>query len=168
MAIRLNNFLSSRNLHIGLPSKIAFYDNVAMRESDGFFDNISPDEWDQLRQKTKSVLSVQDMQSSENADNDLGSWWQNNWKSNFACDQEVQIGNKFVCNPHRVVSQAVEHSTRIGKGRECIVYASGGNDIGFGNQFLDYSSARVMEIGISTQVCVVHVFNPSIHVRRDS
>eukprot|EP00804_Cyclotella_cryptica_P015945 CCRYP_019186-RA/>CCRYP_019186-RA protein AED:0.03 eAED:0.03 QI:106/1/1/1/1/1/2/155/382 len=169
MAFRLNNFLSEVHITNVPSTKTRAYDNNALRDSDGFFDNISNEEWGERKQETKAILDRQDEFNGDSSNPSSGInanivprlWWLNNWNVSFPCDQEVPLGNKFICNPVRIVSLGAEQ-LNAKKERECIIYASGGNDIEFGAQFLDYAMARVMEVGLTSQICEVHIFNPNM------
>jgi hypothetical protein len=169
MMIRVNNFLSGLNLSGFTMRTSSSYDTVALRDSNGFFDNVSDEDWEQRAQRTKSVLGEQDALNAVASPNNVepAPWWSKNWQANFPCNQEVQIRNKFICDPFRIVSQAVEYLNSEGTsavGRDCIVYVSGGDDLAFANQLLDYTLARVMEVGLTKPVCNVHIFNPNMQL----
>lgn len=172
MAIRLNNFLSETHETNSPNTRTSAYDNRAMSDSGGFFDNISNEEWDQRKEETKAILHKQDLLNADasnpssegNANIEPRLWWLNNWNVSFPCSQEVPIGHKFICNPFRIVSLGVER-VKSKKESDCIIYASGGNDIEFGKQFLDYAVARGLELGMTSQVCEVHIFSPNMQVR---
>lgn len=90
-----------------------------------------------------------------------------------------------MCDPTRIISMANEKAQnskqpakrggilkRKGpaqKKKECIIYISGGSDMEFGHQFLDYSLARMIELYSSggqavvkdSLPCEVHIFTPS-------
>lgn len=175
MMVRVEKFLSGLNVS-GFTIRIANSNGVAIRDSDGFFDDVSYEDWKQRMQHTKAVLGDQDaLNAAAFPDADPADWWLKNWQANFQCHQEVQISGKFICDPFRIVSQAVQHSNSGGKtnvGRECIIYLSGGDELSFGNQFLDYTLARVSEVGLTTPVCDVHIFHPNMQIseleRRDN
>ncbi|KAL7515055.1 hypothetical protein ACHAXN_012298 [Cyclotella atomus] len=168
MMVRINNFLSGLNLSRFTIRTSSSHD-MASRDSDGFFDNVSDEDWEQRVQRTKSILGEQDALNAVASSSDVepAPFWSKNWQANFPCYQEVQIGNKFICDPFRIVSQAVEYLNSDGTtnvGRDCIVYVSGGDDLAFANQFLDYTLARGMEVGLTTPVCNVHIFNPNMQL----
>ena len=172
MLVRVNNFLSG----MILPSftiRIAHSHNAALRDSNGFFTDVPDENWKLRMQQTKTVLDEQDMFNQELSETHINTreWWVQNWKANFPCYHEVRIRNKFICDPNRIVSRAVEHlnsSGRVNVGSECIVYVSGGDDIAFANEFLDYTLARVVEFGLTTPICEVHVFKPNIENQQPS
>ena len=166
MLMRVNRYLSGINIS-GFTIRMA-PGNEAARDSNGFFDDVPNENWEQRKQLTRTKLIEQDALNADlsvNNNVEPKAWWIKNWQANFPCYQEVRIRNKFICDPFRVVSQAVKHSNSKRKGiaeRGCIVYASGGDEIGFANQFLDYTLARVTEIGLTAPVCEVHIFNPNL------
>ena len=50
---------------------------------------------------------------------------------------------------------------RSNEANDCIVYISGGDAIQLANQFLDYSIARMVELGlVEMKLCEVHLFTP--------
>ena len=97
---------------------------------------------------------------------------------NFTCKTKVYIGGKWLCDPTRIISLADEKAktTKPKRGRknpppqkECLIYVSGGNnEVEFGNHFLDYSLARMIErsddgqqAGKDLLPCEVHIFSPT-------
>lgn len=169
MIARVNKFLSGMNLSDFTIRMANAHDNLALRDSDGFFSEISADEWEKLMHQTKTLLGDQDALNADPSTNYIvepKAWWLKNWQANFPCHEEVMIHNKFICDPFRIISLAIEYLNAGGNaGRECLVYVSGGDDIGFGNQFLDYTLATVTEVGLTTPVCDVHIFNPNLQAR---
>ena len=165
MLVRVQKILGGINVSgftIRMPGS---YDSVASRDSDGFFADISADDWKKRAQQTKTVLREQDALNAVASPDEPATWWLKNWQTNFQCHQEVQINGKYICDPFRLVAQAVEYVNSGGKaGKECIVYVSGGDEVQFGNQFLDYTLARVMEVGLTTPVCDVHLFHPNLQI----
>lgn len=166
--IRVNNFLSGMNLPSFTIRIAQSHDAMALRDSNGFFIDVPDENWKLRMQQTKTILDEQDIfnqGASATTHINAREWWVQNWKPNFPCYHEVRIRNKFICDPNRIISRAVEYlnsSGRVNVGSECIIYVSGGDDIAFANQFLDYTLARVVEVGLTTPICEVHVFQPNI------
>ena len=161
MLVRVNKYLSGINIS-GFTIRMSA-GNEAARDSNGFFDDVPNENWEQRKQQTRSKLREQDALNADLSVNNVEpkAWWLKNWQANFPCYQEVRIRNKFICDPFRIVAQTIQHLNSKEKGIRCIVYVSGGDEIGFANQFLDFASARVMEVGLTAPVCDVHIFNPN-------
>ena len=153
---------------------------LAKKESFGLFDDIPNNMWKQRKADSKKAVMLQNkvisktssMLSESGADIDERKWWVQNWLPNFSCGNKGRIGGKWICEPRRIVDLASEYSHMKGRikkkqrgGKECLIYVSGGNDLEFGNQFLDFSMARMRELredkmsGVDLSVCEIHVFN---------
>ncbi|KAL9191266.1 hypothetical protein ACHAXT_000972 [Thalassiosira profunda] len=149
-------------------------------ESNGFFDAISDEEWMRMKSETKSVIDLQDgvtmrtsfLLSEGGANINSLDWWTDNWKVNFSCPNKVCIGGKCICDPKRILSIADEETKGRKRGHDkqkpCLIYVSGGSDMDFSNQFLDYSLARMFEwhdgqvAGQDALPCEVHLFAPNL------
>eukprot|EP00584_Thalassiosira_punctigera_P024723 CAMPEP_0172553552 /NCGR_PEP_ID=MMETSP1067-20121228/51268_1 /TAXON_ID=265564 ORGANISM="Thalassiosira punctigera, Strain Tpunct2005C2" /NCGR_SAMPLE_ID=MMETSP1067 /ASSEMBLY_ACC=CAM_ASM_000444 /LENGTH=306 /DNA_ID=CAMNT_0013341761 /DNA_START=368 /DNA_END=1288 /DNA_ORIENTATION=- len=164
--------------------------NLAKTDSYGFFD-IPDDKWKQIKRESRAIIDLQDdigaetayllSQSGANIHSNL--WWSENWKVNFRCQNQVNIGGNWLCDPSRLITAVTEKAKTTGrKGlkkrkpqeeseSQCVVYISGGGEMEFAHHFLDYSLARMIELqmfGDSSQVgvgsglvaCEVHVFTP--------
>ena len=97
---------------------------------------------------------------------------------NFECPTKLYIGGKWICDPARIISIADEEAQqnkppqrlkkKVASQKECIIYISGGNEIDFANQFLEFSKARMTELhnDISGEdengllACELHIFAP--------
>lgn len=157
----------------------------AQFDSDGFFIGIPDDQWKEIKGETKRIIDDQDdtimrtsyLLTEGGANINSHVWWVDNWKINFTCQNKVHIGGNWICDPARIMSVANEKADNKKWGwqkknkfakKECIVYISGGNEMEFGHQFLDYSLARMVEshdfgeIGIDSLACEVHVFAPNV------
>ena len=100
------------------------------------------------------------------------------------CQNKVYIGGKWLCDPKRIITMADEKtkdnkpSKSLIKKRgipqkECLIYISGGSEIEFSHQFLDYSLARMIELnsdqaGNDLFACEVHIFAPHGQVSHQS
>ena len=100
------------------------------------------------------------------------------------CQNKVYIGGKWLCDPKRIITMADEKtkdnkpSKSLIKKRgipqkECLIYISGGSEIEFSHQFLDYSLARMIELnndqaGNDLLACEVHIFAPHGQVSHQS
>ena len=95
---------------------------------------------------------------------------------NFANHDKVRIGGYWICDPLRIVALANEYRRNSKPKRRkkkdqpytCVVYASGGNEIEFGEQYFDYLLSR-QEEQRSVQVddllaCEIHIFAPNMQV----
>lgn len=93
----------------------------AFRESQQFFDDVSDQDWELLKQR------VQEIQPNTNGNPGKGRagtpfWFQNHYEPDFACRHERRIGRlgdggKWVCDPHRLKNPA----------KPCLVYSVGSN-----------------------------------------
>ena len=181
MVLRVYSFF---NVTFGFKSKFITSSkqsvDLARKESFGFFTDLSVDEWMAMKDETKSVRDAQDALTAETsqilsqsgANIDSNAFWMNYWKVDLTCKNEMKIGGRWICDPKRVITLADEYNQFKKKNQQendCLVYISGGNDLEFGNHFLDYSIARMMEMhaGQATtgSLCEVHVFNPNAPVR---
>jgi hypothetical protein len=181
MVLRVYSFF---NVTFGFKSKFIASSkqsvDLARKESFGFFTDLSVDEWMAMKDETKSVRDAQDALTAETsqilsqsgANIDSNAFWMNYWKVDLTCKNEMKIGGRWICDPKRVITLADEYNQFKKKNQQendCLVYISGGNDLEFGNHFLDYSIARMMEMhaGQATtgSLCEVHVFNPNAPVR---
>eukprot|EP00571_Detonula_confervacea_P003830 CAMPEP_0172322592 /NCGR_PEP_ID=MMETSP1058-20130122/46326_1 /TAXON_ID=83371 /ORGANISM="Detonula confervacea, Strain CCMP 353" /LENGTH=382 /DNA_ID=CAMNT_0013038371 /DNA_START=159 /DNA_END=1304 /DNA_ORIENTATION=- len=174
----------------GYKKKISKSDQAfgrAQSDSYDFFNAIPDEEWKEMKHKTMTMIDLQDgiigrtsyLLSESGANVNSNSWWIDNWKINFTCQNKVLIGGKWLCDPTRIISIADENAKNTvpkprGRGRkkredsqkECLVYISGEREIEFGHHFLDYSLARMIElhsdqVGENLLSCEVHIFAPS-------
>ncbi|KAL7549020.1 hypothetical protein ACHAWF_012287, partial [Thalassiosira exigua] len=152
----------------------------AKSESGGFFDAISNNQWEEMKREAKSIIDAQDstimttshLLSESGANIHSNTWWVDNWKINFSCPSKISIGGRWICDPKRVITIADEklkvrwRRKRRRIKRECVAYVSGGMAMEFGNQFLDFSLARMIELHSGEVVwkdsipCEVHIFTP--------
>jgi len=158
---------------------------LARKESFGLIDYIPSAAWKQHKAASKKAVKLQDkviaktsdMLSESGANIDERKWWTQNWPPNFAaCDnKKVQIGGKWLCQPRRIIDLADEYKTSGRRkkkkqrgNKECLIYISGGNDVEFGLQFLDFSLSRMRELHhqednnnnkIDLTICEIHIFN---------
>jgi hypothetical protein len=118
--------------------------SLAYKESLGFFDDISDEEWEQLKKK------IQEMQPNTNGDPnasdlDTGAFFQQHYEPDFTCRHERRIGQlgdggKWVCDPHRLAA----------RNRSCLVYSVGSSGE------TSFEAAIRREIGAH---CEVHTFD---------
>ena len=106
------------------------------------------------------------------------------FQMNFMCQNKAYIGGKWLCDPKRIITIADEKikSNKPNKAlikkkdippKECLIYISGGSEIEFSHQFLDYSLARMIELnndqaGNDLLACEVHIFAPHGQVSHQS
>lgn len=156
---------------------------LARKESFGLIDDIPRNTWKQYKAASKKAVKLQDkmiaktsdMLSESGANIDEKKWWQQNWQENFGACKKVQIGGKWVCQPRRIIDLADEYKTSGRRkkkkqrgNKECLIYISGGNDVEFGLQFLDFSLSRMRQLHpedsgnnnkIDFTICEIHIFN---------
>jgi hypothetical protein len=121
--------------------------SVALRESFGFFKDISDTEWIRLKQKVKDVypnVLGGDIEAVRKEKIKAHVFFQNHYEPDFNCRHERRIGKlgdggKWVCDPYRLDDP-----------QPCLVYSVGSNgDVSF-------EDAVKKEIGSH---CEIHVFD---------
>lgn len=118
---------------------------LAMEESNGFFDDIPEEEWERLR---KIAHDIQPNTKGDPSDTSVGpfAWYQENYEPEFSCRHEQRVGRKgdggkWVCDPHRI---------ELKGGGDCLVYSVGSSgDASFEAAILDDISSE----------CEIHVFD---------
>merc|ERR1719188_1711632 len=114
---------------------------LAFTESEGFFDDISDEEWEMMRKKFRSMYP----NTNRPTVNLKGTnWFQRNYEPDFACRHEQRVGRqgdggKWVCDPFRISKQ-----------EKCLVYSVGSN------------GAASFEIGVHAAIgrqCEIHTFD---------
>ena len=122
--------------------------DMAKKESEGFFDDISDHEWLMLKQKVNGMYpnTLSRKHPSELRDKEIlaKDFFQGYFEPDFSCRHERRIGRngdggKWLCDPHRL------------QNKSCLVYSVGSNgDVSFEQAVFD-------EIGPH---CEIHTFDP--------
>ncbi|KAL3780118.1 hypothetical protein ACHAW5_005756 [Stephanodiscus triporus] len=129
----------------GRPSSSSSSHELAMEESNGFFDDIPEEEWERLR---NIAHDMQPNAKGDPSDASVGpfAWYQENYEPEFSCRHEQRVGRKgdggkWVCDPHRI---------ELKGGGDCLVYSVGSSgDASFEAAILDDISSG----------CEIHVFD---------
>lgn len=116
---------------------------TAYRESLGFFDDITEEQWEIRKKITNGRIHRSPRMNT--IPNTWATYWQTNWDPDFACFNEDSIGgskdgHKWICDPHR-----------LRKKDDCLVYSFGSNN--------DFSFER--DFAAALPNCEVHVFDPT-------
>jgi Methyltransferase domain len=126
-------------------------DLLARKESFGFFDDISDEEWRQRQRRARSHQHQVDPADKEvNANTSPNDWYLANYYPLFSCPNQQRVGvggdgPKWVCDPLRLSARAKEPMNK------CLVYSVGCN----GNYAFEDGLVDLLGAG----VCEIHVFD---------
>jgi len=120
--------------------------SVALRDSDGFFNDITDESWELIKQRVKERTNYFKGPMINIAQ--PNAWYQENFEPDFTCLHERRVGippmgdgPKWVCDPHRL------------KTRDCLVYS-----VGSAGNFM-FEKAILEKIG---RHCEIHTFDPEM------
>mmetsp|Transcript_50913 Transcript_50913/g.59490 ORF Transcript_50913/g.59490 Transcript_50913/m.59490 type:complete len:295 (+) Transcript_50913:3-887(+) len=120
----------------------------AYRDSGGFFDDISDENWTRMKDRVKSRTNYFDPTRPNHNILNPAAWYQENFEPDFTCPHERRIGGmgdgaKWVCDPHRLMVTEVD----------CLIYS-----VGSEGNFM-FENAVMAKIG---KHCEIHTFDPEI------
>jgi len=127
--------------------------SLAFHHSFGLFDDVSKQEWESLRAKTKSSSWYGNPQNPLEGVDDAKGWRDNNMNPTFDCPRMEGVGvggqqTKLVCNPKRLVKKEEKSN---GPPR-CLIYSIGSA----GDFHFEDSIANMHH-----NTCEIHVFDPA-------
>mmetsp|Transcript_24778 Transcript_24778/g.44877 ORF Transcript_24778/g.44877 Transcript_24778/m.44877 type:complete len:360 (-) Transcript_24778:71-1150(-) len=152
------------------PTDLASSAGLAMKQSFGFFDDISDKQWKLLQKIVAEHVNhkypEQPLTHNPHFDkrnlkyfNSYPAWWQTNYEPNFSCQFERRIGGatgngdgpKWICDPHRIAQIAAARKTKDPAHPGCVIYSIGSNG--------DFSFEWGMQQAVGAGVCEFHIFD---------
>lgn len=143
--------------------------SLAKRQSFGFFQDISEDEWKLHQRIVEEHVNHKfvDQPLTYNPKfekrklkyfNSNFAWYQNNYEPNFNCRFERRIGGngngdgpKWICDPHRIARLAKQRKQEDAKHPGCVIYSIGSNG--------DFSFEMGMQESVGVGTCEFHIFD---------
>jgi len=143
---------------------------LAKKESNDFFDDITTQHWQMLKDIAKVHVDhkypEKPLTHNPHWDhrrmkyfNSHPAWWQSNYEPNFSCQFERRVGfpngngdgPKWICDPHRIARMAEERKAKDPKHPGCVIFSIGSNG--------DFSFESSMSEILGNNTCEFHIFD---------
>ena len=124
--------------------------DLALKESEGFFTDISSNQWLMLKAKAHSMQpNTRGDPNGPESSSRPSVWFQQHYEPEFICPFERRIGRlgdggKWICDPHRITMQS-----QTSDKPDCLVYSIGSNGDA------SFEAAILKDVG----ECEIHVFD---------
>jgi hypothetical protein len=136
---------------------------LALKQSNGYFNDISCENWNRLRQITSSNNKHMYPDQPLYRVHIPHSWYQMNYEPNFSCLYEQRVGGngngdgpKWICDPHRLIE--ISNQRKIGSGSSGTTTTTKGtkNKNAKIELSVDNEDARVKDVSHSPPGCVIY------------